>query len=78
MILFIDATITATYFHYGETKTKEIVVNGLESVDKGSVLKCELNEFLITKYGAISHGTQTWERDKVDYEIKYRTVTTII
>jgi hypothetical protein len=75
--LFIDATITAMFYYFGDPKTKEILVNG--PVNIGQTKLDGLDDFLIDNYGEFIYQDHTYslEGGKVNYKIHYRAINSI-
>jgi len=73
--LFVDATITASYFYYGEDKTQSIIVNGLVKLMEDELDNLDIK--LFKDFGQITYRGHKYEFDKVRYKIQYRAINAI-
>jgi hypothetical protein len=74
--LFVDATINAGFFYYGEWKQQDIKVNGLIKIDESDLF--ELNNKLIKDYGDVTFRGHSYKLDEVQYNVDYRSINRVI
>jgi hypothetical protein len=73
--LFVDATIKATFCHYGIWQDQKITVNGLINISPKNLL--QLDKKLIEDYGKIVYAGHEYEVNEVRYEITFTSINRV-
>lgn len=73
--LFVDATITASYLYYGESKAQSIIVNGLVKVTEDELDNLDIK--LIKDFAQINYRGHKYASDDVRYKVEYRAINAL-